>query len=90
MSIEARGARYAYVYSGASILNRMGTSYIRHALGFLAADGVDEAYGVAMKAMLRAYPVNDGWQAHDVLLRRIDDADWIGRLDLDTIDPVKV
>jgi hypothetical protein len=90
MSIEARGARYAYAFAGASILPRAGTNYIRHMLGFLAADSEDEAYGVAMKAMLRAYPVNDGWQAHDVQLFRIDDKDWIERLDLDTVKPVEV
>jgi hypothetical protein len=94
MSIEARGARYAYAYSGVSLLRSIQgsevTNHVRHTLGFLAADGEDEAYGIAMRAMRKLYPPGYGWQHHDVQLKRIDDADWIGRLDLDTIERVEV
>lgn len=88
--IECRGGKFAYVWSGAVIRSVPGTNYLRHFRGFMAADSEDEAYGIAMKAAMKTYPVNDGWQAHHLDVQRIDDLVWVKRLDMDTVEAVKV
>jgi hypothetical protein len=90
MSIEPRDGKQAYVFAGAAVLVRPKTNHIRHFLAFSSADSEDEAYGIAMKVMFKAYPVNEGWKAHDVVLRRIDDINWVTRLDEADVKTVEI
>ncbi len=86
--IEARGAKFAYVYHIMAIRQRGSICDIGKAMLFDTADSADEAYGRAMRIAHLAFPEANGWQNHGAEVRSLAGIDWVERHDIDQVTPV--
>ena len=52
---------------------------------FTSAHSEDEAYGIGMRAIYKAFPIQNGFQSHNIKPVRIDDITVIDRFDINTL-----
>lgn len=78
--IEPRGGKMAFTFSACAARYWDGGVVCKHGVGITAADSEDEAHREVMKDLLTRLSEEDGWNGHDVILKRVDEIEWVGRI----------